>query len=152
MRRDGGDGRVAGTELRGVRQPADRIGQLPAATPAGTGACPGPVPRLRCRRCGRTRGSLPEGVLHRRLDGIDTVGRIIAVASGVPQCARSRWRPACRHGPCVTSAGATGSRPPDLASRLLALSVALGGHLSLDLDIPVGPERRAAFRPRRRHG
>jgi hypothetical protein len=103
------------------------------------------VRRLRCRRCGRTGGALPEGVLHRRLDGIDTGGRIIAagirgtsvreiaVATGVPartvRDVRRRYR----------------KQAPDLASRLLALSVALGGHLSLALDIPVEPERRAAF-------
>ena len=32
-----------------------------------------------------------------------------------------------------------------LAARLLALSVALGGHPSLAVDIPIEPERRAAF-------
>jgi hypothetical protein len=103
------------------------------------------VPRLRCRGCGRTGGALPEGILHRRLDGIDTLGRIIAagirgtsvreiaVATSVPartvRDVRRRYR----------------QQAPALATRLLALSVALGGHLSLALDIPVEPQRRAAF-------
>jgi hypothetical protein len=103
------------------------------------------VRRWRCRGCGRTGGALPEGVLHRRLDGIDTLGRIIAagirgtavreiaVATGVPprtvRDIRRRYR----------------DHAPELARRLLALSVALGGHLSLAVDIPVEPERRAAF-------
>ena len=103
------------------------------------------VRRRRCRGCGRTGGVLPEGVLHRRLDGIDTVGRIIAAgirgmkvgeiaaATGVPDRTvrdiAARYR---RHA-------------PDLASGLLAMSVALGGHLSLAVEIPLEPERRAAF-------
>lgn len=103
------------------------------------------VPRLRCRQCERTRGALPEGVLHCRLDGIDTLGRIIAAgirgtsvleiadATGVPARTvhdiRRRYR----------------DHAPALATRLLAHTVALGGHLSLALDIPVEPERRAAF-------
>jgi hypothetical protein len=103
------------------------------------------VRRWRCHRCGRTGGVLPEGVLHRRLDGIDTVGRIIAAgirgtpvrqiaqATGVPartvRDVRRRYR----------------DHAPDLARRLLALSVALGGQPSLVVDIPVEPERRAAF-------
>lgn len=103
------------------------------------------VARLCCRGCGRTWGVLPDGVLHRRLDPIDTVGRIvaaaiggttvgeIAAATGVPartvRDIRARYR---RHA-------------PDLAARLLAMSVALGGHLPLAVEIPVEPERRAAF-------
>ncbi len=103
------------------------------------------VPRRHCRRCGRTGGALPEGILHRRPDGIDTVGRIIAAgiqgttvreiaaATGVPartvRAVRRRYR----------------GHAPELAHRLLALSVALGGHLSLAVDIPIEPERRAAF-------
>jgi transposase-like protein len=103
------------------------------------------VRRWRCRGCGRTRCALPEGVLHRRLDGIDTVGRIIAAgirgtpvrdiaaATGVPtrtvRDVRRRY----------------GDHAPELARRLLALSVTLGGHLSLAVDIPIEPERRAAF-------
>ena len=103
------------------------------------------VPRLRCRTCGRTGGALPEGVLHRRLDGIDTVGRIvvaglrgatvreIAATTGVPartvRDLRVRYR----------------RQAPELASRLLALSVALGGQLPLAVEIPVEPDRRAAF-------
>jgi len=103
------------------------------------------VRRWRCRGCGRTGAALPEGVLHRRLDGIDTLGRIIAagirgtpvcaiaVATGVP--ARTVRDIRARYRACA----------PDLAARLLALSVALGAHLPLALDIPVEPERRAAF-------
>ena len=103
------------------------------------------VRRLRCRRCGRTCGALPEGVLHRRLDGIDTVGRIIAaglrgttvreiaVATGVPprtvRDLRLRYR----------------EHAPGLAHSLLALSVALGHQIPLAVDIPLEPERRAAF-------
>jgi len=103
------------------------------------------VPRLRCRRCGRTCGALPDGVLHRRLDGIDTVGRIIAagirgttvreiaVATRVPSRTvrdiRTRYR----------------EHAPALADRLLALSVGLGHHVPLAVEIPLEPEHRAAF-------
>lgn len=103
------------------------------------------VARLWCLGCRRTWGMVPDGVLHRRLDPIDTVGRIvaaairgatvgeIAAATGVPartvRDIRARYR----------------QHAPDLAARLLAMSVALGGHLSLAVEIPVEPERRAAF-------
>jgi len=103
------------------------------------------VRRLRCRRCGRTRGALPDGVLHRRLDGIDTVGRIIAVgvrgttvreiavATGVPP--RTVRDIAARYR----------EHAPELAHSLLALSVALGHHMPIAVEIPLEPERRAAF-------
>jgi len=103
------------------------------------------VPRLRCRRCGRTCGALPDGVLHRRLDGIDTVGRIIAagirgttvreiaVATRVPS--RTVRDIAARYR----------EHAPELAHSLLALSVALGHDIPLAVEIPLEPERRAAF-------
>jgi len=103
------------------------------------------VPRLRCRRCGRTCGALPDGVLHRRVDGIDTVGRIIAagirgttvreiaVATRVPS--RTVRDIAARYR----------EHAPELAHSLLALSVALGHDIRLAVDIPLEPERRAAF-------
>jgi hypothetical protein len=89
------------------------------------------VPRLRCRRCGRTCGALPDGVLHRRLDGIDTVGRIIAagIRGTTVRDIRTRYR----------------EHAPALADRLLALSVGLGHHVPLAVEIPLEPEHRAAF-------
>src|SRR5271157_3723915 len=59
MARHGGDCRVAGTELRGVRQPDGRMGQLPGVTQPGPERAPVRVPRWRCRGCGRTGGALP---------------------------------------------------------------------------------------------
>jgi len=99
------------------------------------------VRRWRCRGCGRTGAALPEGVLCRRLDGVDTLGRIIAagirgtpvreiaVATGVPartvRDVRRRYR----------------QQAPELARRLLALGVALGGHLPLDIPVEPGNDR-----------
>ena len=103
------------------------------------------VRRLRCRRCGRICGALPDGVVYRRLDGIDTVGRIIAagirgttvreiaVATGVPP--RTVRDIAARYR----------EQAPGLATGLLAMSVALGHHVPLAIDIPLEPRRRAAF-------
>ncbi len=103
------------------------------------------VARLRCRGCGRTHGELPVGILHRRLDGVDTIGRIIAAGirgtatreiaatTGVPT--RTVRDLLARYRECA----------PELAQNLLALHVALGHAVSLALDIPTEPGRRAAF-------
>jgi hypothetical protein len=59
--------------------------------------------------------------------------REIAVATGVPSRTvrdiRARYR----------------EHAPALADRLLALSVALGHHVPLAVEIPLEPEHRAAF-------
>jgi hypothetical protein len=103
------------------------------------------VRRRRCRECGRTAGALPSGVLHRRLDPVDVVGRIVTDAiRGEPtgEIAASTCVPArtvrdilarYRH------------HAPVLARDLLALTIAMGGHFSLAVEIPVAPEPGAAF-------
>ncbi len=103
------------------------------------------VARLRCQGCRRTSGVLPDGILHRRLDPIEVVGPVVAAGmrgtttieiaalTGVPartvRDIRARYR----------------SHAPDLAMRLFTATFALGGWLSLAIDIPVDPQRRAAF-------
>jgi hypothetical protein len=62
-----------------------------------------------------------------------TTVREIAAATGVP--GRTVREIAARYR----------QHAPDLASRLLALSVALGHDIPLAVDIPLEPERRAAF-------
>ena len=139
-------GRFGRAKLWGVQGPAvNRWGSYRRQLRQGPERGPVRVARLRCRRCGRTWGQLPAGVLHRRLDGIDTIGRIIgagirgtaareiAAVTGVPvrtvRDVHARYR----------------ERAPELARSLLALSVALSHDIPLAVDIPLEPERRAAF-------
>jgi hypothetical protein len=59
--------------------------------------------------------------------------------------ARDRGRDRRAGADCARHPPPLPAQAPALATRLLALSLALGGHLSLALDIPVERERRAAF-------
>jgi (2Fe-2S) ferredoxin len=103
------------------------------------------VRRRRCRGCGRTGGVLPSGVLYRRLDPVEVVGRIVD--------ASIRGEPAgeIAAGTCVPARTVRDilaryqAHAPVLARDLLALTVALGGHFSFAVEIPVQPDRRAAF-------
>ena len=84
-------------------------------------------------------------VLRRRLDGIDTVGRIIAAGIQGTMVREIALVTGVPPRTVREIAGRYRDHTPELAHRLLALSVALGRPLPLALEIPLEPERRAAF-------
>jgi hypothetical protein len=88
---------------------------------------------------------LPSGVLHRRLDPVEVVARIVdASIRGEPagEIAAGTLLPART----VRDILARYRRQaPALARDLLAMTVALGGHFSFAVEIPVQHDRRAAF-------
>jgi hypothetical protein len=99
------------------------------------------VPRVRCRRCGRTAALLPWFVTPYRWDTVDVIGqalersaagegvRRIAVALGRPETTVREW---CRR---------FGRVATDLASALLAAAVRIGW---TGFDLPTAPRPRAA--------
>ena len=99
------------------------------------------VPRVRCRRCGRTAALLPWFVTPYRWDSVDVIGqalersaagegvRRIAAALGRPETTVREW---CRR---------FGRVATDLAAALLAAAVRIGW---TGFDLPTAPRPRAA--------
>lgn len=99
------------------------------------------VPRVRCRRCGRTAALLPWFVTPYRWDSVDVIGqalelsvsglgvRRIAVALGRPETTVREW---CRRFRAVAT---------DLAAALLAAAVRIGW---TGFDLPTAARPRAA--------
>lgn len=98
------------------------------------------IPRVRCRRCGRTAALLPWFVTPYRWDTVDVIGqalersaagegvRRIAVALGRPETTVREW---CRR---------FGRVATDLAAALLAAAVRIGW---TGFDLPTAPRPRA---------
>lgn len=99
------------------------------------------VPRVRCRRCGRTDALLPWFVTPYRYDSVDVIGSALersAAGDGVRRIAVALARPETTVRDWVRRFGRTAA---DLARRLLVAAVERGWS---GFDLPTEPRPRAA--------